>query len=116
MRALGGGSTSHPGVAPPDLETMSANGNLTVLHGPNIQHPGRENNYWSMGSFHSQGTWVAQSFDCPTLDFNSGHDLMVMRSSPVSDSMLSIESAGDSLSLSLSLSLPLPACALSLKK
>lgn len=56
---LGGGSTSHPGVAPPDLETMSANGNLTVLHGPNIQHPGSENNHWSMGSFHSQGTWVA---------------------------------------------------------
>ena len=27
-----------------------------------------------------RGTWVAQSPKCPTLDFGSGHDLIVMRS------------------------------------
>ena len=50
-----------------------------------------------------QGTWVAQSVKCPTLDFSSCHDLRVMRWSPVSGSPLS----GDSLSLSLSSSVPL---------
>ena len=27
-----------------------------------------------------QGTWVAQSVSCPTLDFGPGHDLMAVRS------------------------------------
>ena len=37
----------------------------------------------------------------PTLDLGSGHDLRVVRSSPVSGSELGVESAGESLSLSL---------------
>ena len=32
------------------------------------------------------GTCVAQSVECPTLGFSSGHDLRVVRSSPVSRS------------------------------
>ena len=38
-------------------------------------------------------TWVAQSVKRPTLDFGSGHDLMVMRSSPMSGSILGMELA-----------------------
>ena len=34
------------------------------------------------------GTWVAQLVKCLTLDFGSGHDLMVRSSSPVSGSEL----------------------------
>ena len=44
---------------------------------------------------------MAQLAEHPTLDFGSGHDLRVVRSSPMSDSALSGESAGDSLSLLL---------------
>ena len=35
--------------------------------------------------------WVAQSVKCPTLDFGSGHDLVVVRSSPIWGSTLSKE-------------------------
>ena len=42
---------------------------------------------------------MAQSFEHPTLDFGSGHDLRVVRSSPVSGSVYSAESAQDSLPL-----------------
>ena len=28
------------------------------------------------------GTWVAQSVECPTLDFGSGHDLMILEFKP----------------------------------
>ena len=38
-----------------------------------------------------RGTGVAQSFECPTLDFSSGHDPRVMESNPTSGSMLSVE-------------------------
>ena len=41
--------------------------------------------------------WVVQLVKCLTLDFGSGHDLGVKRSSPVSDSMLSVETAWGSL-------------------
>ena len=37
--------------------------------------------------------WVAQSVKHPTLDLGSGHDLMVVRLSCVSGSMLSVEPA-----------------------
>jgi len=36
---------------------------------------------------------VAQSVKHPTLAFGSGHDLRVVRSSPVSGSMLGVEAA-----------------------
>ena len=36
-------------------------------------------------------SWVAQSVEHLTLDFSSDHDLRVMRSSPVSLSVLSME-------------------------
>ena len=49
---------------------------------------------------------MAQSVKCPTLDFDSGHDLSVMRLSPTSGSALSVEPARDSLFPSLSLPLP----------
>ena len=39
------------------------------------------------------GTWVAHTVEGPTLHFGSGHDLRVMRSSPVSVSVPSVESA-----------------------
>ena len=39
------------------------------------------------------GAWMAQSVECLTFDFGSGHDLRVMRSSPVLGSMLSKECA-----------------------
>ena len=60
---------------------------------------------------------MAQSVECPTLDFSSGHDLMVVGSRPKSDSILSVKPAWDIYSLSVSLSLPLPylhTCELSL--
>ena len=46
---------------------------------------------------------MAQSVKHPVLDFGSGHDLSVVRSSPASGSTLSVESARASLCLSLSL-------------
>ena len=54
----------------------------------------------------SSGDWVAQSVKCPTLDLRLGHDLLVVRSSPVLGSLLRI--------ISLSLSLPI-SCLWSLK-
>jgi len=39
------------------------------------------------------GAWVAQLVKRLTLDFGSGHDLKIMRSSPVSGSMLRVEPA-----------------------
>ena len=47
------------------------------------------------------GTWVAQSVKYPILGFGSGHDLAIVGSSPKPGSVLSSESASDSLSLSL---------------
>ena len=46
----------------------------------------------------SWGAWVAQLFKWPTLDFASSHDLSVLRLSPMSSSMLSMEPAWDFLS------------------
>ena len=37
--------------------------------------------------------WVAQLVKCPTLDFSSGHDLRLVRSSPLLGSSLGMESA-----------------------
>jgi len=37
------------------------------------------------------GAWVAQSVKHPAVDFGSGHDLRVVRSSPASGSMLDVE-------------------------
>ena len=55
----------------------------------------------------SQGTWVAQSGKCPTLDFGSGHDLMVGETEPHVG--LCADSVWNLLGfLSLPLSLPLP--------
>ena len=47
------------------------------------------------------GVWMAQSVEHLTLDFGSGWDHGVMRSSPALGSVLSGESAGDSLPLPL---------------
>ena len=47
---------------------------------------------------------MAQLVKCPTFDIGSGHDLMVVGSSPVSGSTSSVEPAWDSLSPTL----PLP--------
>ena len=44
-------------------------------------------------------TWVAQLVKCLTLGFGSGHDLGVLRLSPVLGSAWSVEPAGDSLPL-----------------
>ena len=40
-----------------------------------------------------EGTWVAQLLRRPTLDFSSGHDLTVVRSSPALGSVLGTEPA-----------------------
>ena len=50
------------------------------------------------------GTWVAQSVKRPAFDFGSGHDLRVVRSTPMLGSVLCGESAEDYFSLTL----PLP--------
>ena len=44
--------------------------------------------YQSLG----RGAWVAQSVEHLALGFSSGHDLMIVRSSPLLDSMLGAES------------------------
>ena len=44
---------------------------------------------------------MAQSVECLTPDFSSGHDLRVMRSSPVLGSVLGVEIPQDSLPLPL---------------
>ena len=54
---------------------------------------------------------MAQSVEWPALDFDSGHDLRVLRLSPELGFMLSWESAQDSFPLPL----PLLALSLSLK-
>ena len=41
----------------------------------------------------TRSTCVVQSVKCTTLDFCSGHDLSVVRSSPMLDSMLDMENA-----------------------
>ena len=46
---------------------------------------------------------MAQSVECTTLDFSSGHDPRVRGSIPETDSLLSMETAQDCLSPSLSL-------------
>ena len=58
---------------------------------------------------------MAQSVEGLTFDFGSGHDLVVMRLSPTSSSVMSMAPAWDSVSFSLSfflssspLSLPPP--------
>ena len=56
------------------------------------------------------GHLKVQSVNGLTLDFCPGHDLTVVRSSPMLASILSIESAYDILSLSL----PTPTCTCSL--
>ena len=64
--------------------------------------------------FKSQGAWVAQLVERPTLDRSSGHDLIVCETEPhVGLCADSTEPAWDipsSLSLSLSLSRPSPTC------
>ena len=57
-----------------------------------------------------RGTQVAQSVKHQVLDFSSGHDLRVVRSSPMSGSMPGTESARNSLYPSAS-----PMVSLSLK-
>ena len=52
------------------------------------------------------GTWVAQSAQLLTLDFGSGHDLMVHEYEPVRLCTVSVEPAWDSLSPSLSVPPP----------
>ena len=54
---------------------------------------------------------MAQSVERPTLDFGSGHDLLVMRLSPVSGSELTAQTLLGILSLSLTLC-PSPASGL----
>ena len=54
--------------------------------------------YWTVVAFtlwksNPWGAWVAQSVNRLTLDFGSGHDLKVGRSSPSLGSMLSVEPA-----------------------
>ena len=53
----------------------------------------------------SRATWVAQSVKHLTLEFSSGHDLMVMGLSPASGCELTAQSLLGSLSLPLSLPL-----------
>ena len=53
-----------------------------------------------------EGAWVAESVKCPTLDFGSGHDLKVVRSSPKLGSALMARSLRGILSLPFSLTLP----------
>ena len=45
------------------------------------------------GNAEKWGAWVAQSVEHPTLDFGSGHDLRLVKSSPMLGSALSVEPA-----------------------
>ena len=63
--------------------------------------------YYKSGLRIDWGTWVAQSVDHPTLDFDSGHVLMVMRSRP-SLSFIWTSSLLKILSLFPSVPVPLP--------
>ena len=56
------------------------------------------------------GAWVAQLVTCPTLDFGSGHKVTVLSSSPMSDSVLTVQSLLGIPSLPLRLSLPCSLC------
>ena len=76
-------------------------------------HPVSALSFWQCGqavvikSANSTSSWVAQSVKHQTLDFGSGHDLRVVRSSPTSGSVLTAWSLLGILSLpppSLSLS------------
>ena len=49
--------------------------------------------YFFLKMISKWGAWVAQSVEHPTLDFGSGHDPRVMRSSPTLGSVLSVKSA-----------------------
>ena len=62
-----------------------------------------------------KGAWVAQLVKCLTLDFVSGHDLVVCGWSPTSGLTLSAWSLLG-FSLSLSLSLPTPLLSLEINK
>ena len=64
------------------------------------QNPVKDKNYLSFG-----GTWVAQSVECPTLDFGSGRDLTIwfLKSSPTSGSVLTVWSLPGKFSLPLPL-------------
>ena len=65
-------------------------------------------------SIDTQGTWVSQSVECPTLDFSSGQDLTVPRFEPcIRLCADSTEPAWDS---PLSLLLPLLTCSLKIRK
>lgn len=65
----------------------------------------------SVENSETQGAWGAQSVECLTRGFGSGHDMRVVRSSPMCDSALRGESAWDSLSHSLQ-----PSCSCSLSQ
>ena len=60
----------------------------------------------SLKTKETMGRWVAQSVKQPTVDFCSGHDLMVVRLSPESGSTYSQWRVCISLSLPLPLLLP----------
>ena len=66
------------------------------------------NRVWAILMWHwksyKRRAWVVQTIRHLTLDFGSGHDLRVMRSSPVSSSVLSAVCLRFPLSLSLCLS------------
>ena len=89
---------------------ISKNGRVDNSKGPSLtnsqsSHKGlQEPSEHRIKKKETWGTWMAQSVEHPTLDFGSGHDLRVLGSSPTSNSMLSGESAPDSLSSSLSAS------------
>ena len=62
-----------------------------------------------------RGAWVAQSVKCATLDFGSGQDLLVVRSSPEWGSTPTVQSLLEIFSLHPPLSAP-PLLTLSLSK
>ena len=47
--------------------------------------------FWLLWLKSASSAWVAPLVKCPTLDFGSGHDLRVVRLSPMLGSMLSVE-------------------------
>ena len=65
----------------------------------------KDNYYLKMAT--SKGAWVAQSVKCPTLDFGSGHNLMVHEIQPCVSSALIAWSLLGILSLPFYLPFPL---------
>ena len=96
---LGSGNSCN--VAKALQNTISVRGrSKIIIPRPSLQH------FKQCQKIMPWGAWVTQAVECLTLGFSLGHELGVVRLSPVLGSLLSRKSASDSVSLSPSIPLP----------